>query len=122
MDFSSDDLTRLVHPSNGMTADSIVSPGGDHRRPSFFAKPMLRGRTLGVCTLTKVGLLSLVSPFGFFGIVDFGRHLLEDLLGRNLPNIHRKIIEIQFLRLENQALEPPKSSPEPSKTPFLKDI
>ena len=69
-----------------------------------------------------VGLLSLFSLFGIFGIVDLRRHVLEYLLGRNLSKICQKMVEIQPWRLENQALEPPKSSQEASKTPFLKDI
>ena len=63
--------------------------------PAHGGRIGLRGRTLG-CTLKKVGILSLFSLFGIFGsfcifgIVDFRRHVLEDLLGRNLPKIFKK--------------------------------
>ena len=105
----------------------IETPRGGPPPPTLFCPAHggrigLRGRTLGVCALKKVGLLSFFDLFGIFGIVDFRRHVLEDLLGRNLPKICQKIIEIEPGRLQNRALEPPKSSQEASKTPFFKDI
>ena len=64
----------------------IVTPRGGPPPPTLFCPAHggrigLRGHTLGVCTLKKVGLLSLSSRFGLFGIVDFWRHFLEDVLG-----------------------------------------
>ena len=47
---------------------------------------------------------------------------MEDLLGRHLPKICEKIVEIELGRLQNRALEPPKSRLEASKTLFVKDI
>ena len=78
----------------------IEAPRGGPPPPTLFCPAHggrigLRGRTLG-CTLKKVGILSLFSLFGIFGsfcifgIVDFRRHVLEDLLGRNLPKIFKK--------------------------------
>ena len=80
--------------------DRIEAPRGGPPPPTLFCPAHggrigLRGRTLG-CTLKKVGILSLFSLFGIFGsfcifgIVDFRRHVLEDLLGRNLPKIFKK--------------------------------
>ena len=111
----------------------MYPPGGDHRRPPFFGQAnggriSLCGRTLGVCTLKKIGLLSLFSVFGIFGIFDifaigdFRRNVLENLLGRNLFPKSQKIVEIQSWRLPNRVLEPQKSSREAFETPFLKDM
>ena len=78
---------------------------------------------VGISKLARLFTLrGPLSLFDIFGIVDFRRDISEDLLGRNLPKIYEKILEIQPSRLENRVLEPPKSSLEASKMPFLKDL
>ena len=85
---------------NRIVAYSIETPRGGPPPPTLFCPAHggrigLRGRTLG-CTLKKVGILSLISLLGIcgsfciLGTVDFRRHVLEDLLGRNLPKIFTK--------------------------------
>ena len=94
------ELSAPVCVAASSTRNSIEAPRGGPPPPTLFCPAHggrigLRGRTLG-CTLKKVGILSLFSLFGIFGsfcifgIVDFRRHVLEDLLGRNLPKIFKK--------------------------------
>ena len=125
-EFESDLVKMSSTPSSPKGGRRIETPRGGPPPPTLFShacggRIALRGCTLGACTLKKVGLLSLFSILGMFGIVDFRRHFLEDLLGRHLPKICEKIVEIQFWRLQHRAWEPPKSSSEPSKRQFSKD-
>ena len=69
-------LARHWHTFGGRQIENPL--GGGHRRPPNVCpghcnRTDLRGRTLGVCTLKMVSLLSLFSPFGIFGIIDCWR-------------------------------------------------
>ena len=76
-----------------------ISKGFQRSHPEWSHSGRLR--------LEKTRFLSFSSCFGIFGIVDFRRHVLEDLLGRNLPQISKKSLK--------SSLGAPKSSPGASK-------
>ena len=97
---------------NVTVSNSIEDPlGGDTA-----AHPHL---ALGVQgkDLDRLGVLGVLGFLGILGILSVKRSLR-----RNEPKNDRKFRKIVPKTLQNRAPGPPKSSPEASKTTFLKDV
>ena len=67
--------------------------------------------------LSRLGVLGVAGFLGILGVLSVKRPLR-----RNEPRNGRKFGNIVPRTLQNRGPGPPKSSPEPSKTPFFKDL
>ena len=99
-------------------------PGGEHRRPPTLGGPANLGSMsfLGR-SLIFMGFLwrsGRVWLFWYSGQKSRKNLPQNPLLSLEVSNSTPGSSKIEAWRLQNRGLRPPKSSPEPSKTPFLK--